>query len=612
MAKNESKYVRREAFMMQPDELKQKAKDLFRFLALIHPTACTDAKNKGTIEVRFLLRGEFGTIGLHSFNTWNLGESDELQLLKKLEAYNGYACCTYYSLYTYDYHQEIGGEKPRKIQKTTALYTEALVIDFDGLSENEFLAEKERLSALGIETLDVFSGHGYQSIILLEEKCDDTDMLKKFTELVLRKGFKADSKMIDPARICRTPFTFNCKAFCKGDKYYNPDEPMGIPTFIYAETDKRYTVSDVMEKIASLDDVAFDDSDMEYLLETFGDKDETVISEPAASEKSVKQKPKKPVKAPKATAKKEEKPNVEIKSKEEFKALYKHLEFDKLPQAVQDMLMGTPHGLRNDVLLFIIPFLRNSLGLGVKEIIEILEIWGEHCEPAISNEEIRSEVLRLGAYDLQAKYGRYTEGLEECYGSLVIDEWIDEDEIIIMNEFYDKLKTASDGAVQLYLAIRYLEHLEERNNFTKEEICDFMGIAGRTFNKHIVSAVKEGLVTKKKWDAVKKEGQTYEYYANPFLSSSKGFTRIKALLVEKLLGERFTGGEVSFYLYVKYQTNNKNKTCFTSQTKLAEALGKKSHATISKMTDALHAKRFIRKKTEKRGRTMHSTYRLLF
>lgn len=611
MAKD-SKYIKRKELMVSSEELNQKGKEMFRFLSLIHPSAATDEKNKGAIEVRFLLRGEFGTIGLNSFNTWGSEEKDELQLVKKLEEYNGFSCCTYYSLYTYDYHQEVDGKKPRKIQKASALYTEALAIDFDGLSEEEFLNEKQRLVELGIKTLDMFSGHGYQSIVLLNEKCHDITLLEKFTKLLLQKGFKVDEKMIDPARIFRMPFTFNCKAFCKGDKYYNPENPTGIPTFIYAEIDKRYAVSEVFDKLSTLEDKPFDTSDMEHLLEAFGGKDEKVAPVAMETKREVKKEEIKKTKAPKKTETKKEKKNVEIKTKDEFKELYKHLEFDKLPQAIQDMLMGTPHGLRNDVLLFIIPFLRNSLGLGVKEIIETLEIWGEHCDPQISKEEIRSEVLRLGAYDLQAKYGRYTEGLEEFYGPLVIEEWIDDDEIIIMNEFFDKLKAVSDGAVQLYLAIRLLEHLDEKQNFTKEEICEFMGISESTFKRYASSATKESLITKKKKNVYKKEGQTYEYYANPFLSPSKGFTRIKSSLIQTLLRERFTGGEVSFYLYVKYQTNNKNKTCFTSQTKLAEALGKKSHSTISKMTDTLHAKRFIRKKTEKKGRMLHSTYRLLF
>lgn len=199
--------------------------------------------------------------------------------------------------------------------------------------------------------------------------------------------------------------------------------------------------------------------------------------------------------------------------------------------------------------------------------------------------------------------------MRELYGELEIVKIIDDDEVIINNEFFtDKIKAATDGAIQLFLALLLLEHSEEQKNFTMEEICEFAGIATRTFKKHIISAVQEGLINKTKRGIEKQKGEKYKYYTNTLnFSDINGFTHIKASLIDLLLAKKFTGAEVTLYLYMKYKTNNREKECWMTQKNLAKEIGK-TQSAISKLTDVLHAKRFILKKTEKIGRKKHSTY----
>lgn len=608
------------------NDLEERAKDIFNFLGAVHPSALEDTKDKMAIEVRFLLRGDGLTSGLHSFNTWNLKEGDLEQLIRKLNEYNGLSCCSYYSLFTYDYYKLINDKQPRKIRKASSIYCETLAIDFDGMDLLEFLKYKRRLSNLNIETYDIFTGHGYQTLILLDEKCYDTGILKRFTKLVLRKGFKADSAIKDPSRVLRLPFTFNCKAYAKDDnQYYNPIDPEPIQTKIINKTAKRYNVDEIFRKLETLEDVkkevkeTKEEITKEEIIYSnydeegfFGMDEEWEEVKPAApvKEKQEEVQPKQPKETKTfTTGKEKEIINVEIKTKEEMATLYTHFNYFKIPSAMQNLLMGSPDGTRNLSLLFIVPYLRNGLGLSIKEQIETMEIWGDHCNPAISPEEIEKEVTRLNIDypNFEAKYGDYTE-LEEVFGELNFREWINEEDIIINNVVFEQINKISDGAFRVYLAVKLLEHEENKSNFTNDEIYERAGISESTFKRHISYLTKTKLITKKKLNRIK--GEKYEYYLNPFESRLNGFTKISASLVELMLLKDFTDSEISLYAYLKHMVGNKDASCYASQIYLALALNK-SQNRISELTDELHKKKFIRKEVKKIGRVKHSTYKLL-
>lgn len=632
------------------DDIKRSVEMQMEFLKLIHPdSALEDGYKDGSIEVRFLERFEDKkTSPLFSFSTWELNEESESYLYKRMLKYNGLTCCTYYSLYTFDRNLVSKGQ-PTFLNNDNAVYTHVLPMDFDDMDEEEFWEQKQVLFNLGIETLDVFSGHGYQSLILLKEKCYDKNLFGKFTKMMLRKGFNIDPRITDRGRIFRLPETFNCKQFQKGDKNFNAVNPKGINTYIYIHTTQRYDLKEVFELIETLPDVngkapetsenkpsvAVSNSgntvvdtelkiEAEFIEEVVAGLYETHpelrnYAQEVAVSKSVEIEPeaeiveeKEPEEEPKVykTNNPKEKLNVEIKSKEKMAELYKHLDYKRLPEAIQNMLLGTPLGHGNDTLLFLVPFLRNRLGLSLQKQTETLQVWGKECTPPWDEKEIKSEVSRLNKYDFKARYGAYTKGLEELYGELVFNEWENKDDIKISNDAFEKIKDISDGAFRIYLALKLLEHEEERTNFTNSEIWERAGIAERTFKKHIGYLTKEGLVNKKKANRVK--GEKYDYYINPYTSSIKGFTKIKASLIELLLlRPDLNDAEITFFIYLKHMIGNTDNSCWASQIYLARELGKKSHSTISKLTDALHTKKLIRKKTEKDGLAIQSTYWLL-
>ncbi|BCC15197.1 TPA: helix-turn-helix domain-containing protein [Bacillus cereus] len=600
-----------EKLVLQDVQILNNARKQIEFLKLIYPDATFENGYKdGTIEIRFLKRTSEGTRPLKSFNTWTLFETDIEYLQKTLSVYNGLPCCTYYSSYTFNRMNKTG-EKSISINNENALHTSILAMDFDGIGEVDFLVQKKRLLDIGIETVDVFTGHGYQSIILLKEKSYDKELLKKFTELLLRKSFPVDSQIKDAARVLRLPYTYNCKAFLGGDKYYNPVNPEGIQTFVYDTTTKRYDDKWVFEQLEGLEDAP---NELEEFFDEFFPKSEEIIPvEVPASKVSddiieeVKNEKKGVVFKTDAL---KEQINVEIKTKKEYEELYKHFNYIRLPEAIQNMLMGTPFsGIGNDTLKFLVPFLKNHLGLSLEKQIETLQTWGELCKPVWDKEEIKKEVKRLNKYEIKAQYGEYTENMQKVYGDLVFDKWVNDDEIIIMNEIFEKIKDITDGAFRLYLSIKLLVHEEKRSNFTNEEICERAEIAIRTFEKHIGHLRKQRLVGRK--ISNRSKGDKYEYYLNPYENTVKGFTKIKASLIELLFLKGLNDAQITFYLYLKHMVGVSEESCWASQTYIAKELGKKSQTTISKMTDELHKKKIIYKETKKVGKVVHSTYLLL-
>src|SRR5699024_2611320 len=143
-----------------------------------------------------------------------------------------------------------------KINNQNALFTTILAIDFDSMTYEEFEKEKAKLIALDIETIDIFTGHGFQSIILLEHKVYDKNILSDFTKLLESRGFKVDASIVDSARLLRLPYTFNCKALDqKQTEYYSKDNPQIYPTVDISWTERRYHIQDIFNKISSMENL---------------------------------------------------------------------------------------------------------------------------------------------------------------------------------------------------------------------------------------------------------------------------------------------------------------------------------------------------------------------
>lgn len=571
-------------------QIEKQAEKQIKFLKTIYPFLEDEENwNEGAIELRPLQRSK-DVKYLKSFNAWHLQDKDIDALKKFLSLINGKGYCLYFSGFTLDYQKEVlkaDGKKYQKgkINNENSLFTCILSADFDGISAEEFKESKQRLLDIGIETIDVFTGHGFQSHILLNHQVLDKDIFKKFTELLTSKGFKVDPAIVDSARILRMPYSFNCKALDKNSKYYDAKFPEILPTTDTSWTEKRYHVLEIFQKLQSLPDVIPETHAMTEI------EIKAILTKPLIV----------------AEKKKEE---LEIKEVgriklQSLKDVYTMIDYERLPEAIQKMLAGTQHGIRNQVILFIIPFLRNTLGLNIQTIKQVMSRWAE-----LSGKDVQfvlSEVDRIYALGFKGKYGKYTAELAQAYGYLEFNEFKRDNKIVIPNSLFKEFDAIADGSVRIYLAMKLEEKINGVKEFTKKDIQRIADISERTVERNVKDLVAMGYVSKRRTNRRREE--EYIYYLNPYFSSVEGFTMLENAVAKMILND-LTDGEMKLYSYLCFMVGKESKDCWASQKKLSKKVGKSGQNAISMMTDSLNQKGFITKKTFKRDGIMHSIYNL--
>lgn len=550
-----------------------------RFLKAIYPWLSEDNYQDGAVELRPIKRDKEAKY-IKSYNTWRLEEKDINSLRNFLNLLNGQGYCLYYSLFTLDYDKTSGKQKG-KINLDNALYTSVLGADFDNITFDEFKAEKQKFINLGLETIDIFTGHGFQSLILLKEKVWDKEIIKKYTKLLISKGFKVDTAIVDCARVFRMPYSFNCKSLDPKNKHF--DEGI-VPTTDVNWTEKRYHITDVFKALNTLPTVI---EQMEEL------NIKEIKTEPVTiKEKKIQLDKIREIK------------NIKI---ENLNTLYSELiDIERLPEPIQKMLQGTPSGLRNNVMLFIIPFLRHTLGLNIQTIKSILTIWGSLCTPALDREFIDKEVDRIYKYSFKGQQGKYTEELRQAYGYLEFNKFTRQNKILIPNSIFDDYDVISDGAVKIYLAMKLQEQVAGIKEFTKRDIQEFANIVERTLERNIKDLVAMGYVCKRKSN--RRLGEEYIYYINPYFSSINGFTMLENILVKSMIKE-LTDGEMKLYSYLCFMIGSTKNDCWASQKYLANKIGKTQQG-ISLVTNKLCDKKYINKITIDKDGIKHCIYNL--
>lgn len=568
-------------------QIKRTVEKQVRFLKAIYPwLENLEEYNDGAMELRPIkrdivnLKKDFKK----SYNAWHMGDKDIKELEDFMMNITGKGYCIYYSAYAFDYHLDCENEDGKKFKKGTvnkqnSLFTTILAIDFDGMSYEEFEKEKAKLTALDIETIDIFSGHGFQSIILLEHRVYDKDLLGDFTELLLSRGFKADSNITDSARLFRFPYTFNCKALDpKQSEYYDKHNPEIFPTTDINWTTKRYHFQDIFNKISS----------MEKLKSSYKEKDlSNVKIKDIVGEGT----------APIVTTVKKQREIKELKVKiENTKSKYPMInDFDSLPDPVKKMLSNTPQGLRNQTIMFLVPFFRNTLGLNIQTIKQIMTVWGEHCTPKMSQEAVETDVDRIYRKGFKGGFGKYTAELRKAYGYLEFNKYTRQNKIVIPNSMFEDFHVINDGAVKIYLSMKLANSLEHIEEFTKEDIQKYADISERTLERNIKDLVSLGYVCKRKEN--RRIGDKYIYYINPYFSSIEGYTMLENGVIE-LLMMKLTDGELKLYAYMCSMIGRAKGECWASQKYLAKKIGKAGQSSISKMTDSMVEKKAINKITE--------------
>ncbi|MBQ8039189.1 MAG: hypothetical protein IJ274_04870, partial [Lachnospiraceae bacterium] len=234
------------------EDLEFQLETILSFLSLLHPYLEDPSYRDTCVEIRPVLREGKDFSLSKSLILWNLDESSILRLKEFLIRHNGVPACLFYSVYSFDNQRKVltkKGYKKGTIHSDNAVFTCEIALDFDHISEKDQSRYNQILQEAGIFPLWVFSGHGYQAHILLDEKLYETSALETFVRLFRSKGFPVDEACTDPARLMRLPFTYNCKAFTEAQ---HPEREQPIVCEIEQYSDYRHSISELEYKIAGL------------------------------------------------------------------------------------------------------------------------------------------------------------------------------------------------------------------------------------------------------------------------------------------------------------------------------------------------------------------------
>lgn len=586
-------------------EIREDARKIFDFFALIAPTHVQNGFHY-PIYIKAVERTRSGSKWSQGFNIFQLNEESLAQFTEFLldKERKKQKCCIYYSCYEYDFHKKVNhtrinrnGEKyeclgkPCQILKSNVVGTQYLVLDFDNYYKKDTEKIYEMLLNCGIETILVGSGHGQQMIFLLDGYSNDPTMLKQLVEAMKSSNFDIDESCTDITRVFRLPFTFNNKCYdlTKYMHYQRPER-----TSIEHSTNKRYSFETIIKTIQNLDG-----SSIPTILKNAKD----IKKKKNADVKKIVAKP--------VSKKKKETNELNIVSEGYYKKMYSELNYDTLPNAVKNILRGVRDGFRNKSLLFLVPSFKNYYRFTLEQSVDILNKWNLECDPPLETSFFEKEVERIWTYEFDALYGKYDAEMENEFGSLHMTGFYVEkdDETIINNSLFDKIATLDNSSLDMYLAIKLLEKENGRYAFEQAEIMERMGISKSTFLRSSKHLVKAKLVNKKK--AKSRRNNDVHTYSINTLNNQKTFTRVPDATIELMLMSKLSKKEIAFYLFLRKESwSNNENDIFISRAKIAEQIGC-DETNITKISDKLHKKRFIRKMVMQDGTKTKVVYKII-
>ena len=561
-------------------ELVQQTEEQVKFLTTIYPNLVEDTFQECCIEIRPIKRLK-DLEYTRSLNIWRLDNKGIEQLLDFNKKVNGKEFCVYYSSFALNYDIKSEGYQIGKVNNENARYTTILPLDFDEQSLTEITKQLDILRSLDIEFITVFTGNGIQALILLNKKVYDTKILKKWTTLLISKGFRVDDSIVDCARVLRLPYTFNCKQFDINNKKYSHDA-IEIATEVWEWTEKRYDILDIFNKIQTLPSII--PSTKEEIEEL---KELETVKKVEFEENSIKDI---------STNKKKEKINEifeVVKSDiEVVKDQYKYINIKQIPDAVVNMLYKTPEGLRNDTLLFLVPYLRNTLKLSEKQVIETIKVWGSRCTTPYTSDFAEDEAKRILNYKSQYKYGKYTDNMQKAFGPLEIHIYKKNNTVEIYNDIFDNggIIKISDAAFKIYLHLEL--NKDKKESYTIKEIEELTSIHSVTIRRNIKDLIRYGYIRRK--TTYKKNKESYLYSLSDYRSSATGVTIFNNATLKLMLMD-LTDGEIKLYAYL-YRMLNEKLEVTASQKYLSSKIGK-SQPRISCMTTELGEKDYLNKTT---------------
>lgn len=519
-----------------------KYNDIMPFLELVHPFL-KDTNNTGKcIEIRAINR--INKKDVSSCNLWN-STSGAAYLQKYLGNISFKPACVYYSVFSF-----VRKNKEKNINSSNSFSTQILVADFDNISKENINKYYQKLKKIGVESILINSGNGYQIIILLEREIKNKQILRSFNNLLYKKGFPVDLSISASAQIMRLPYTYNCKEFDKENKKFS-NNPTKKITFIEEYTERRYTCSEIFSLVNTLPTV-------------------------------------------KITKKDKKAKEVVDLSNDDYLSLISEQEWDSFAMPIRNILTSCEKGYRNNALITLTTYFRNR-GYSNEKIKAFVKIWTKHTTPNLDIDFAIAETSRLLNYHYSSIEKFYTYNMVERFGPLEIDFKIKNKEaLFISNEIFKSYKNIKPTTVKIYLYMVY-KYATTGCGITRDDCIKELGVSIATLNRHLKQMEKHRLVIIKQ--SYKKDCVQYIYTPINNLNNKKcGYTVIEYSKVADILFGKYnklTSSEIKVLLYMYSKMNITNRT-WESQATIGKNTGFNS-TSICIITNRLTNKAYINK-----------------
>lgn len=555
------------------EEINKVARGIRYFLSKVHPTLIEDNDRTACVGILPIQRNKSKIGYNYDLNRplpiWRWNEKSEEKLINLLKTINGQPVDLYYGVFNFNYHAQTKTKAGNVAQRgivndENAMYSNEFFMDFDECDEVQYWKYRKVLESIGIECLWVFTGHGYQAHVLLNEKNHkDYKNLTRFVYVARSRGLVIDPVCIDSARKSRLPQWTNYK--CWEQKKYeselnNPPQTKGM-----ADTEKRYSIQEVFNAIETLPIVVPQE------LETLRDIERKRFSQ--IGKKDV-------------TLLDLKDTNIEPQNKklEELKQIeYKHIDIKDYPIPIQRMLLECPEGCRNLSLGFLIKWFRSYIKLSKEATKETLQQW--NTVATIYIETFNTDFERF--WNMNGLC--YDTKLAQKFGFVDFKEKIlisKEREIEIPNSLIDVFGQLDKAAIKVYLALKMTEHLEKET--TLENIVNIAELSRATIFRGLeILKGKQHVYAEQKY---KKDREVYIYKTQKIIDINKGYT-VVSFNDAKCMIKELKNNSVKLYLYMLRKCFN-NKHCTLNQDDLAVAIGV-ARNTITGITKDLEKNNYI-------------------
>lgn len=473
-----------------------------------------------------------------------------------------------------------------------------LTLDFDHITEEDNRFADVILQGLGLCYDSVrTSEEGWQKIFYLDSICWDIEAIKKFTALALSRGLKVDPEFSNTAQVERIVGGINNKCF--HEKF--PERANQFKVKLEKSTTEKMSLSKLWRAIYSL---PIKNSSIEVT---------SIYPEKPKTDKEIKE-----------------------ETINRFNMVYgdilnehwlKHTD-----PTVKTMLMTYKKGMRNAVMLTIVPYLKHYMKLEREEFIMLVNRWSKITSGAI---EVNEYIYNWDTYSHLDKHGKpyiigkvFDEVVKEYgyiklsagvrdrveYDANRVEDRSSESVIFNLKVFRtDVMREMKHNSIKMFVLLAYENKVYEKDMWTQKDLIThkYLGLSKPTVIRCLEELVEYGFLIKNTVFKGNKESYTYSItpeYVRPFMKN----VELNFAACQRIIRE-LSGNEVKAYLLLKslYVMNDGDISMYNIK-KLGEMIGlngSKGNNGFTHIAKSLEEKEFI--KVIRTGIKETSRYELL-